>query len=285
MLQVDRLASVFVARPLLSAGLMSARPGIPILMYHSVSDDPEPGIPAYYRLATSPGRFREHMQWLRGAGYSVVSLSDAVRRLSTGRLEGGVAVITFDDGFRDFHTHAWPVLADFGFTATMFLPTGYIGRERRSFKGRECLTWSEVRELARAGATFGSHTVTHPKLQGLPWPEIRRELRDSRAAIEEAIGGTSDTFAYPYAFPQEDAAFASRFTTMLADHGYGGAVTTVIGRADASSEPLCLERLPVNQADDRALFTTKLAGAYDWLGKVQLVVRHAKRRVRRGRAA
>ncbi|MGH9370693.1 MAG: polysaccharide deacetylase family protein [Vicinamibacterales bacterium] len=286
MLQVDRFASVFLARPLLTSGLVPVKSGIPILLYHSVSDDPEPGVSPYYRLATSPARFREQMEWLRASGHSVVGLPDAVRRLSGGRpVDERLAVITFDDGFRDFYTHAWSVLSQFGFTATMFLPTGFIGRDRQSFKGRECLTWSEVRELQAAGATFGSHTVSHPKLHGLPWPDVRRELQESRATIEDALGVTVDTFAYPYAFPQEDAAFANRFTTMLADHGYVGAVTTVIGRAGGSSEALCLERLPVNQADDRALFTTKLAGAYDWLGAVQLMVRHAKRRVRHRRVS
>lgn len=283
MIQVDRIASVFVAQPLLAAGLIRAKPGISILMYHSVSDDAEPGVGSYYRVTTSPARFADHMRWLHERGYAVIDLPRALKLLATGALDGERSiVITFDDGFRDFYTHAGPVLAQFGFTATMFLPTQFIGHTARSFKGRNCLTWREVRELRDAGMTFGSHTVTHPKLHGLGWTEIRRQLADSRATIEAELQAPVETFAYPYAFPQEDRGFVARFRSELAQQGYLGCVTTVIGRVGAGSDPLCLERLPVNQADDEALFTAKLSGAYDWLGSLQYIVRCARRSVKTG---
>jgi peptidoglycan/xylan/chitin deacetylase (PgdA/CDA1 family) len=286
MMQVDRFASIFVAHPLLSAGLLRLRPGIPILMYHSIADDPEPGVPDYYRLTTSPARFREQMLWLRERGYIVIPLGEALQRMATGTLDRPRSVVlTFDDGFRDFLTHAWPVLLDFGFTATVFLPTAFIGYTRRSFKGRECLTWAEVRELHATGARFGAHTVNHPVLYRLPWAEVRRELRDARLQIESELQVAVDAFAYPYAFPQEDEDFAARFKSQLLEQGYTWSVTTVIGRAEMGSDPLCLKRLPVNQSDDESLFETKLAGAYDWMGSFQLIVRHTKRRSRELRLA
>ena len=79
-------------------------------------------------------------------------------------LAARAVVITFDDGFRDFYTAAFPVMQEHQFTATVFLPTAFIGEDRRSFKGAECLTWEEVRRLRRAGVQFGSHTVNHPRL-------------------------------------------------------------------------------------------------------------------------
>jgi hypothetical protein len=68
-MDLDRLGTLYVASPLVGAGVVRRGPGIPILMYHSVSDDPEPGVRAYYRLATSPARFREQMRWLSDSGY------------------------------------------------------------------------------------------------------------------------------------------------------------------------------------------------------------------------
>jgi peptidoglycan/xylan/chitin deacetylase (PgdA/CDA1 family) len=286
MIQVDRLASRLVTQPLMAAGVLRSTPGIPILMYHSVSDDPEPGVAPYYRLATSPDRFREQMQWLHDRGYDTLDLAEAVRRLQTGRLADRPSVaITFDDGFRDFSTQAWPVLAELGFIATVFLPTAFISDTRRTFKGRECLIWAEVRELRAAGAVFGSHTVNHPKLHDLSWPDIRMELADSRARIEDELQVPVSSFSYPYAFPQEDDEFVRRFQASLSEVGYAACVTTMIGRAERAGDALGLKRLPVNQADDRGSFSTKLSGAYDWVGSLQLMLRRGKRRARGVRPA
>ena len=64
--------------PLRRAGVVRPSPGIPILMYHSISDDPEAGVSPYYRLATSPRRFRDQMRWLRDGGYRVIDLMEAI---------------------------------------------------------------------------------------------------------------------------------------------------------------------------------------------------------------
>jgi peptidoglycan/xylan/chitin deacetylase (PgdA/CDA1 family) len=275
----DRAVSVRVVRPLLQSGLLRPAAAVPILMYHSISEDPEPGVSPYYRLATSPARFRDHMRWLREDGYSVVGLSEAVRRVSTSPArDARFAVVTFDDGFRDFLTHAVPTLLDFGYKATMFLPTAFIGQARLSFKGRECLTWAEVRELQKWGMSFGAHTVTHPVLSRQPWSDVQHELRESRARIEAELHTAAESFAYPFAFPQEDRAFVSRLRQVLAEQGYAAGVTTMIGRACRRADPLCLPRVPVNDCDDRQLLLAKLAGAYDWAGTIQGAFRRAKRR-------
>jgi glycosyltransferase involved in cell wall biosynthesis len=144
------------------------------------------------------------------------------------------------------------------------------------FKERQCLTWDEVRRLHAGGISFGSHTVTHPVLHRLSWSDIRRELRDSRAELEAALDVAVTAFAYPYAFPQEDREFARRFRQELIDQGYSVAATTVIGRARPGGDLLCVPRLPVNESDDWRLLIGKLNGAYDWLGRVQLVSRRLK---------
>ncbi len=170
---------------------------IPILMYHSISDADEKGVHPYFRTSTSPAVFAEHMRFLHDNGYSVIGLNDAVSILNSvakgemaqqSSIANKYVVLTFDDGFRDFHSAAFPVLKQFGFTATVFLATGFIGNERRKrFKGKDCLLWDEVRELDRKGISFGSHTVNHPELVELKKEEIEKEIRQSKEEIENNL--------------------------------------------------------------------------------------------------
>ena len=314
-------------------------------MYHSISDDPEPGVSAYYQVNTSPTVFRQHMQFLAEHGYRTITVSELVEKLTT-RLEdyrtkglkdygttgprdhqttghaappirhpassiqdrascpqsinpvihqsinpARLVCLTFDDGFRNFYTEAFPVLQEHSFTATMFLPTAFIGDTRRRFRpstlnpqpstSRDCLTWSEVAELHRAGIEFGSHTVSHPKLVELPWPEVESEISNSKSEIEARLGAPISSFCYPYAFPQADRQFAHRFTGLLAETGYRCCTTTELGRVHACSDPFRLKRLPANSLDDAALFAAKLDGAYDWLGTIQALSKKLKRSVTR----
>lgn len=278
---LDRAASLLCASSLGRLGLLRGEQATPVLMYHSVSDDDDRRVHPYFRLATSPTRFREHMKVLADGGYVVRDLAEAVRDQNSGSVRARSVILTFDDGFADFLVHAWPVLQEFGFTATMFVPTAFIGDERRSFMGRECLTWSEVRDLARCGVSFGSHTVSHPTLHVQPWPEIRWELQQSREEIECRLGAPVTAFAYPSAFPQQDEPFVARFCEELRQQGYAANVTTVIGRLRPGDDLLRIKRLPVSDADDRQLFTAKLAGAYDWLGFFQSAWKRARPQTRR----
>ena len=255
---------------------------VPVLMYHSVSDDVEENVSSYYRVVTSPQRFAEQMQWLNELGYAGVSLEETLAAQSDGRNgERRVVAITFDDGFRDFYTAAWPVLQRHKFKATMYLPTAFISAQRKVFLKRECLTWDEVRELRKQGVRFGSHTVNHPKLYGLPWTEIESELAQSKSQIEQELGENISSFAYPFAFPQEDRNFVNRFTGSLRACSYQSCVTTVIGSMRSGDDPFRLKRLPANSCDDKALFAAKLEGAYDWIAGPQAFVRWAKARTGR----
>ena len=274
----DRYLTLSLFRPLREAGLANGEQSVPILMYHSIANDAEEKIQPYYRLATSPRRFADQMQWLGNSGFQGVSLEEALAALADGKSNRRPLVaITFDDGFRDFYTAAWPVLQSHGFTATMHLPTDFIGTLRKSFLGKECLTWNEVRELRAQGVRFGSHTASHPKLYELPWAAIENELELSKMHLEQELGEAITGFAYPFAFPQEDGRFTSRFAEMLRGQGYRNCVTTVVGRVRAQDDLFRLKRLPVNSCDDEALFLAKLHGNYDWLGATQRMVRQIKR--------
>ena len=277
-MRLDRLITLKLAARLRSAA--AGAPGLPVLMYHSISDDPETGVRDYYRVCTSPARFAAQMRALADAGWRGVTLSEALRSLAaaSGPAAARLVALTFDDGFRDFLLQAWPVLRDLGFSATMYLPTASIGdTSPRRFKGRDCLTWDDVRRLHAAGVEFGSHTVSHPVLHGLPAAELADELVRSRAQIERTLGAVCPGFAYPYAYPQADAAFTARFGAALRQAGYASAVTTSVGRVHPGDDRFSLRRLPVNEADDPPFFAAKLAGHYDWFAVPQAAAKRLKR--------
>ncbi len=264
----DRFATLYVINPL-RLNRRAIASTIPILMYHSVSDESETCASAYYRTVTTPSVFAMHMKHLFEDGYSAIPVSETVATLERGLGAKKYVAITFDDGFSDFYRHAFPVLNRFGFSATMYLPTAYIGDRPSQFKGKDCLTWSEIRELRKYGIEFGSHTVTHPQLSTLDDSSVQREIVDSKHAIEDNLGGRVDGFAYPYAFPEQNTAFVSMLRRTLADAGYRQGVCTRIGVARRQQDPYFLPRLPMNSLDDSDLFEAKLQGGYDWLHRVQ----------------
>jgi peptidoglycan/xylan/chitin deacetylase (PgdA/CDA1 family) len=261
--RLDRLLTLNFFQPFCRANSEKNSSSLPILMYHSISDGREENVSPYYRTATSPKLFAAHMELLRTRGYEVLGLQAGLEKFRRGNSDNAkLAIITFDDGFQDFYTAALPALRQYNFGATVFLPTAFVGRD---FKNRACMTWDEVRESQKAGIEFGSHTVNHPKLYELDLPQMRAELKESKATIEKELGQPVRSFAYPFAFPSADRAFLKVFVETLKETGYDCGVTTKIGLAGKNDDSFTLKRLPMNSADDEALFLAKLAGAYDWL--------------------
>lgn len=306
-MRLDRFITLNLVQPLCRVTSDPSRiTCLPILMYHSVSDDPEPRVHPYHRVCIGPARFRQQMQWLKSSGYHGVTLAEGLTWLgSSPKMEDGrckievpkrngespalnsesrtpnselcPVAITFDDGFRDFYTAAYPILQEHGFSASVFLPTAFIGDgTRRLFKSRECMTWSEVVELHKAGIEFGSHTISHPILAELDWLEVKKEVSVSKDEIESHLGARTDSFAYPYAFPEANKGFVNCFRQLLMDAGYHSCATTRIGTARHGDDLLQIKRLPVNSSDDLALFQAKLMGAYDWLARPQRIIKSLK---------
>jgi peptidoglycan/xylan/chitin deacetylase (PgdA/CDA1 family) len=117
--------------------------------------------------------------------------------------------LTFDDGFANFYTLAFPALAEFNSTATVFLVPGACGGvsewggQPPSFRAREMLCWSRIAELQRAGIELGAHTMTHLPLAGIPLKRARAEILESKKRIEDRTGAEVGAFAYPYGVESE----------------------------------------------------------------------------------
>ncbi len=278
-MRLDRLFSIYIFKHL-SKLFQSKEFHIPILMYHSISDPKEDGVHPYYRVNTSRAVFAEHIKYLHANQYKVITLDKVLERLnSNDNNEGKYVAITFDDGFRDFYTGAFPILQQYGFSATVFLPTGLIGDQHGTFKEKDLLTWGEVCELRKKGVVFGSHTVTHRQLKLLKRDEVEHEIKHAKETLEDKLGERIESFSYPYAFPEHDKDFVAFMHDTLKTCGYSVAVTTRIGTSAQRDDPFSLKRIPVNTDDDLIFLEVKMAGGYNWMHAAQYTAKSVRGRI------
>src|SRR5437016_5558925 len=102
--RLDRLATLYLARPFTALAGREGKKRLPILMYHSISDSPERGVAPYFRTCTSPRSFETQLASLSAQGFKTVDLLEARNMLASGSDLSKRFAITFDDGFRDFQT-------------------------------------------------------------------------------------------------------------------------------------------------------------------------------------
>jgi peptidoglycan/xylan/chitin deacetylase (PgdA/CDA1 family) len=161
--------------------------------------------------------------------------------------------LTFDDGYIDNFENASPILNKFGFTATIFVVVKPVEDGAKGY-----LSWQKMRELAQNPFTFGSHTLTHPRLPKLDNRTIERELGESKKIIEDRLGKPVEMFAYPYGESDE------RIRDMAGQAGYRAAFGVNTGKFG----PFNIWRVPVFEDESDMDFYWKTRGiyhAYTWL--------------------
>jgi peptidoglycan/xylan/chitin deacetylase (PgdA/CDA1 family) len=172
-----------------------------ILAYHSVSQTRSDS------LAVPLTEFENQMEWLRRHDYQSMTLANFVQQPIEKRRP--VVIITFDDGYADNYALAFPVLKRYGFVATVFLVSDYIGTDRifswdapaiqngadPSFY--RLLNWQQVREMVAFGIEVGSHTCTHRELTSLSDQECWDEITRSRRDLQAKLGHPVTSFCYP----------------------------------------------------------------------------------------
>ena len=190
---------------------------VPVLMYHSIATQASP---AFGRFVLDPRDFRAHLDHLVEHGFTTLTAAAVARARRRGEaLPQRPVVLTFDDAYRDFLTTALPELAARGLTATLFVPTAYVGSTARWLRGcgeqdRPLLPWSGLREAADAGIEVAAHSHTHPQLDRVTAARARAEAAVSRVALEDALGTAVEGFAYPYGYwdrPSRQAVRAAGF--------------------------------------------------------------------------
>ncbi|MCW6051438.1 sulfotransferase [Lyngbya sp. CCAP 1446/10] len=168
---------------------------LPILAYRRISPD---GL-----NAVTPQVFEQQLESLKENGYYSTTWEDwQSAKLTKTPLPGKAILLTFDGGYLDFFTYAFPLLKRFDFTATVFLVAESIGKtnswEKADSEEVKLMGWPEIRQLRDAGIEFGSMSATHQPLTTLSPTEIVREAAKSRAILERGLGKSVRYFAYPY---------------------------------------------------------------------------------------
>ena len=232
------------------------RPGLFVLIYHRV------GAGQGREMDMPVGRFTAQMHDLRGRA-DVVSLSDGLARLAEGPPARDMVAVTFDDGYREVRSRAWPVLHDLAIPATVFLPTGFMERTspapiRRGAGERgepaQPLTWDEVAEMAATGLlTVGSHSVTHTDFDKLSREAAEEEAAASRALLEARTGATVDLFAYPRAVVAHEDVVGAHYHYAVAADG-------TKNMPGVSAASLRINRTPVRESDGMFFFRRRLGG-------------------------
>ncbi len=208
-----------------------ARPYIPVLMYHYVRHVDKGADPLGYNLSVTPEQFAAQLAWLAANGYETVRM-DAVAACVRGEgpCPARAVALTFDDGYMDAYTAALPLLQQYGFDATFYIVSGFIGQP--NYMG-----WDELRALRDAGMEIGAHTVSHPDLTRLGLADARAEIAQSRAALMTELGMPVLSFCYPGGRLNPDIA------AIVRDAGFTSATTTM--QTGPQSDPFTLPRLRI----------------------------------------
>ncbi|HJS43939.1 MAG TPA: polysaccharide deacetylase family protein [Gemmatimonadales bacterium] len=207
----------------------------PVLCYHRIGGPLELGVT---RVGSSV--FVRQMTALARAGWRTMSLSEFATPRTTHDVRH-TFLLTFDDGYASLADHAYPVLADLGFTATTFLITDFVGRTntwdvRYTWKRLPHLGWNQVEAWQARGFSFGSHSATHRRLTWLPDRAVETELTTSRRILTQRLGPAAGrAIAYPF------GAVTARIAQLAAAAGY----ELGFGGVKAAGDRLNLGRVPV----------------------------------------
>lgn len=219
---------------------------VPILCYHRFANN------CKSRLCMPAHIFEQQMKYLKDNGYRVINFSQLLDFLEYRRpIPEKSVIISIDDGYRSIYNISYPILKKYGFTATLFIYTDFIGVSRNA------LTWRLLAEMKAAGFEIGSHTVAHSDLSK-PKPEedaqmfmarINKELRLSKHIIDKKLGQDTTLLAYPY------GRYNKIVLNICEQLGYRIAVTVKRGSNPFFINPLKLKRTQILRRDMKSFIS------------------------------
>lgn len=223
-------------------------PAFTVLTYHSIKDG-------------QLKRFEKQMDDLLKIGRPTAAGVDG--SMLSGRRN---IAVTFDDGFQSFLKNAVPALRERRIPATIFVPTGDIGKKASWIRdphhmnaGEEVLKEKQLRELAGDLITIGSHSVTHARLSELDEKEAMKEVMESKKRLEDILGRGVGLFSFPYGDYNEE------IIRFCIQSGYQIVFTNIPRQGTLENWGNVYGRIDLSLDDWRIEYRLKMLGAYQWL--------------------
>lgn len=198
---------------------------VPILMYHYIRPLPV-GDQLGYNLSIAPASFAKQLDYLKSQGYTTITF----RQLSQKVLPPKPVILTFDDGYQDAYTTAFPALRERSMVGTFYIVSGFVGNPNS-------VTWQQLKEMQAAGMEIGAHSVDHADLAQATAADQQVEIAGSIQEISRQLGRPVTTFAYPA------GKWNQTTVELLQQAGMAYAVTTQEGIATSADNPLLLPRV------------------------------------------
>lgn len=221
--------------------------GIPVIMYHSIKyekDNP---------VRVSKENFQAQMKYLKDNNYSTLSLDELYEFIENNvPVSEKSVVLTFDDGYKDNYETAYPILKEYGFKATIFVISDYIGKD-------EYLNISQIKELDENGIQIESHTIKHETLNTLSYYDQLNTLKQSKESLQKLLNREIKYIAYPYGKYNETTIKAAKAA------GYSLALTTDGRWSDKSDGIYTLDRVFISGLHDLDTFIYRITTSdYDF---------------------
>jgi peptidoglycan/xylan/chitin deacetylase (PgdA/CDA1 family) len=233
------------ARPMVPLGRGTIQ--VPILMYHYIRDNPVPGDRLGFDLSVTPADFNRQLEWLQSNGYHPVDFNDLRAYFDSQKpLPSRPVILTFDDGYNDLYTTAYPILRAHNFKGVAYLVSGFLDAPNN-------VSRAQVLEMDGHGIEVGAHTVSHVDLSKTPDPELGRQVGGSKADLENLVGHPVLDFCYPA------GRFDGRVVNAVIAAGFQSATTTQPGTQHSIADRFTWSRVRVSGGEGLDRFARDLS--------------------------
>jgi peptidoglycan/xylan/chitin deacetylase (PgdA/CDA1 family) len=214
---------------------VARRADAPILMYHYISESPSAKDRIRYGLSVPPEIFEAQLKLLQDNGYTTITLRDLYNHLAIGTpLPDNPIILTFDDGYVDNYTNAFPILQKYGMIGTFFVLTGPADEGDPTY-----LTWDMIQEMSNSGMDIQLHSRAHLDMRNRAYDWLVFQIVGGRQSIEGHTGKPVNFIAYP------SGKYDANLQRFLRDANFWAAVTTAAGRQHTLQDALVWDRVRI----------------------------------------